>query len=91
MGISGYFWVFMVFIGIYSRLKPMSETNQSVKIILGGTHNSRIFLVPLETWFVHLQKLKNPGFSRAALPFFSRAFPGFLEAQNENNVHNELF
>ena len=29
--------------------------------------------------FIHLQKFKNPGFSRAVLPFFSRAFPLLLK------------
>ena len=39
--------------------------------------------------FVHLQKFKNPGFSRAVLSFF---FRGLLKSGRENNkVHNELF
>ena len=47
--------------------------------------------------FVRLQKFKTPGFSRAVLPFFpglfqgfSRAFPGFLEVQNEKQ-HSQRY
>ena len=90
MGIIRYLWVFM---GIYSRLKPMSETNQSVKIILGGpqTHNSRIFLGSFRNMVRTSSEIKKSRIFKGCFTVFSRAFPGFLEAQNENNVHNELF
>ena len=63
-------------------------------VLLQHNQTRSIFMTPVTfydwTGFVRLQKLKNPEFSRAVLPFFSRVFPGFLEVQNENNIHNEL-
>ena len=43
--------------------------------VLGFCNLAAIFF----TGFVHLQKFKNPGFSRAVLPFSSRAFLGLLK------------
>ena len=68
-----------VFFSFLSSKNKKKDVNEPLIILIAGFE------------FVHLQKFKNPRFSRAVLPFFSWAFPGLLEVQNENNVHNELF